>query len=79
MSIDEGSYGILREADERIGTKYCDNIHWYQEENFIGQINTIHLLDMIYDLTKEIDGLHELVKELNSKEDTNEIFRSSDC
>ena len=77
MGINEGNYMVLREADDRIAGTTCENIRWYQEENFIGEIDTDYLIDLIEKLTKEIDGLHELVRELNSKEDTNEIFRHS--
>ena len=69
MSIREAEYGLLMEADKRVAGDTCEKIRWYEEENFIGELDSIYLLDLIDDLVKEIDGLHELVKELNSKED----------
>ena len=69
MCINEGNYMSIREADDRIGGTTCENIRWQQEENFIGSLDSDYLIDLIEKLTGEIDGLRELIRELNSKED----------
>lgn len=67
MCIDEGNYMSIREADDRIGGTTCENIIWQQEENFIGSLDTDYLIELIEGLTKEIDGLRELIKEMRDK------------
>lgn len=67
MCINEGNYMSIREADDRIGGTTCENIRWQQEENFIGSLDTDYLIELIEDLTKEIDGLRELIKEMRDK------------
>lgn len=67
MSIREAEYGLLMEADKRIAGSTCEKIRWYEEENFIGEIDSVYLLDLIDDLVNEIDGLHMLIKEMKEE------------
>jgi hypothetical protein len=67
MCIDEGNYMSIREADDMIGGTTCENIKWQQEENFIGSLDTDYLIELIEDLTKEIDGLRKLIKEIKEE------------
>lgn len=67
MCIREGEYGLLMEADKRVVGSTCEKIRWYEEENFIGEIDSVYLLDLIDDLVNEIDGLHMLIKEIKEE------------
>ena len=60
MRIDEDRYGIIYDAENELGTSYDMNIN---DDDFRGFMDEEIVLELIQDLTEEIQNLKEKLEE----------------
>lgn len=60
MRIDEDRYGIIYDAENELGTSYEMNIN---DDDFRGFMDEEIVLELIQDLTEEIQNLKEKLEE----------------